>query len=150
MKTRAVLAGAAALFALSAVAYAQTDAPDRRGGMFERLMAADANGDGSITAAEAAAAREQAFARIDADGDGYITEAERQARRTAQGQRGARRGPQDADNDGRISRTEFLSGGTPGFDRIDTNNNDVLEPAELEAARTMMEQRRHRRPQNSE
>lgn len=106
------------------------------------MRAADANGDGAITRAEAVAAREAAFTAMDANGDGYVTAAERAA--MSEG-RGARRGggqrmeaaraEMDADGDGRLSRAEFMNAPMPLFDRADTNGDDVLSAEELSAAR---------------
>ncbi|MGE0045011.1 MAG: EF-hand domain-containing protein [Hyphomonadaceae bacterium] len=117
-------------------------------------MRADANNDGAITQAEARAAREAMFARMDSNGDGYLTIADREARRAAmQARREARRerfmNDRDTDNDGRISRAEFAADGAH-FERLDTNDNGVLEPNELEAARQQMAARRAARQGQTE
>lgn len=131
--------GSALIVAAIAPAAAQ-----ERGGRLERLMEADANKDGAITRAEMRAAREAAFRRMDANNDGYISEDERRqaseaaaARRKDKGARGA-----DANNDGKISREEFLAMPMHGFDRLDANNNGVIEAAEIDRARAMMERRK--------
>ena len=49
----------------------------------------------------------------------------------------------DADGDGRISRAEFLSGDSRMFDRLDADENGVIEPAELDAAVERRQDRRH-------
>lgn len=59
------------------------------------------------------------------------------------GGRGGRRGPggghndhgrADADQDGRVSRDEFMATTGPLFDRLDANDDDVISPDELDAA----------------
>lgn len=147
------LAVLAALAFLAAAGAAQAQQPPAGRDPMARLMRADANHDGSITRAEARAAREQAFSFMDSDHDGYLSAAEREARRGGREGRsglGAMMGRRDGDGDGRISRVEFLGGGAPGFDRFDSNNNDVLEPGELEAARQMMAARRAARQTQTE
>jgi hypothetical protein len=142
-----VLAGAMAAGIALTAAVAQ-ESP-RRGGFELMLRSADANGDGSITAAEARTSRERMFARMDANGDGFLTEADRQARAGEKTGRRGMRGARDADADGRISRAEFLAGEAPWFDRFDANGNDVLEPAEIEALRMRAGQlRAERAPAN--
>jgi Ca2+-binding EF-hand superfamily protein len=120
------------------------------GGMLDRLMAADANRDGAITRAEARAARERGFQRMDADSDGFITTAEREqmaAAASAKGKgRGGEGGGADANGDGKISRDEFLNTPMRGFDRLDANNNDVIEASEIETARQFLGRRKQVTP----
>jgi len=123
-----------ALCLVASPAYAQ------QGGRLGALRAADTNGDGAITLAEAQAARAAMFERLDANHDGYVTNAERmEARRQAQARRG-RQNP-DSNDDGRISRAEMMNQPYSGFDRLDRNNDDVVSAEELEAARSMMRAR---------
>ncbi len=126
------------------------------GGMLERLKLADANKDGSITRAEISATRATAFGRMDRNSDGFITADERQqmadaAAAKGKGKGGAGRGDRggagaDANNDGKVSRDEFLASPMRGFDRLDANNNDIIEASELENARAMMARRKQVTP----
>jgi hypothetical protein len=126
------------------------------GGMLERLKMADANKDGSITRAEMNAARAATFARMDRNGDGFITADERQqmadaAAAKGKGKGGAGRGDRggagaDANNDGKVSREEFLASPMRGFDRLDANNNDIVEASEIENARAMLARRKQVTP----
>ncbi|MEZ5961985.1 MAG: hypothetical protein R3C30_16410 [Hyphomonadaceae bacterium] len=110
-------------------------------GAIAMMQAADSNGDGAITRAEAQAARGVMFERLDADHDGYISEAERTNANRQGGQ--ARRGLEgtDTNHDGRISRAEMMNQPYRGFDRLDRNHDDVLSAEELEAARNFMRAR---------
>lgn len=118
------------------------------GGPLDRLRAMDANKDGNITKAEARAARETMFRGLDTNADGFVTEAERTALREAAGKDGPGRGGGggDTNGDGKISRAEFLDAPYRGFDRLDANNNDIVEASEVEAARAMMGQRKKGTP----
>ncbi len=119
------------------------------GGMLDRLLAADANRDGAITRAEARAAREQGFRRLDANNDGFISASEREqmaAAAAANGRSKGGGGQADANGDGKISRDEFLSSPMRGFDRLDSNNNDVVDASEIAAARTFMARRKQVTP----
>jgi len=111
------------------------------GGALAMLQAADTNGDGAITRAEAQIARGAMFNRLDVDHDGDLSEAERTNANRQGGQ--ARRGLEgaDANNDGRISRAEMMNQPYRGFDRLDRNNDDVVSAEELEAARSLMRAR---------
>lgn len=129
----ACLAFAAAL--LASPAHAQ------QGGALQLLEAADANHDGTITRAEAQAARGAMFDRLDTDHDGYLSETERANANRQGGQ--ARRGLEgaDANNDNRISRAEMMGQPYRGFDRLDRNNDDVVSAEELDAVRSLMRAR---------
>jgi hypothetical protein len=130
----ACLAVAAALIASPAFA-------QQGGGALAMLQAADANGDGAITRAEAQAARGALFDRLDADHNGYLSEAER-ANANRQGSQ-ARRGLEGADtnNDGRISRAELMAQPYRGFDRLDRNDDGIVSAEEIEAVRNFMRAR---------
>ncbi|MEQ1724661.1 MAG: hypothetical protein ABL882_01890 [Sphingopyxis sp.] len=65
----------------------------------------DANGDGTITRAEANAAAEARFARMDANGDGRLTSEDRAAGQERR--RGEIFGRIDGDGNGNISRAEW-------------------------------------------
>jgi hypothetical protein len=142
----------AALLTMAAPALAPAFAQGG-GGMLDRLLAADANRDGAITRAEARAAREQGFRRLDANNDGFISAEEREqmaaaaaAKGRGKGGGGGGGGQADANGDGKISRDEFLASPMPGFDRLDANNNDVVDASEIETARTFMARRKQVTP----
>ena len=100
---------------------------------------ADTNGDGVITREEFHAARERLFARLDRNGDGFIDKDDmsgRLARRQKAQERLAELVTQlDKDGDGRVSRSEFVDGPTPLFDRADTDRNGELSRDEVAAAK---------------
>ena len=121
----------------AALASAATAAPNAEK-MLERLKAADANGDGAISRDEFSAYRAGQLDRIDRDGDGFVTETDFQkiARFAPAGfEPGGMTAQFDANGDGKVSRDEFVLGPAPVFAKIDTNNDAVVTPAELEAAR---------------
>ncbi len=139
-----VLVALAIVAAPLALAYAQ---PAGDGGPMARLHAIDLNHDGAITRAEARTARETAFRALDTNNDGFVTDAEKAARREdAAKKRPDRGGGGDTDGDGKISRAEFVNAPYRMFDRLDGNNNDVIDASELAAARTMMLQRKQGTP----
>lgn len=151
----ATLSLAAASTALLVPASAQEPGGGRGGGMLDRLMQADANKDGSITRAEVRAMREAAFRQMDLDNDGFITEADRERMADAAAAKGKGKGGRgvdragaglDANNDGKVSREEFLNAPMRGFDRLDANKNGVVEAGEIENARAMMARRKQVTP----
>jgi hypothetical protein len=146
---RLVLIAAVTLAVLAPAFAEEAAAPrSRANGMLDRLLAADANKDGRITRAEMRAAREQGFRAMDANNDGVISAEERQqlaaaaaAKKKGKGGGGDRTAGMDANGDGKITRTEFLNAPMRGFDRLDANDNDVVEAAEIEVARAMIARR---------
>ena len=133
--TRMVIGAAIAALAFAGAASAQ-------GGGGGRLMQMDTNHDGSITRAEAEASRAAMFQRLDADHDGFVTQAERDAARQARGQNSDRPAPPrgqmmnaDTNNDGRISRQEFMAQPYRIFDVMDADHNGTITAAEIEAGR---------------
>jgi hypothetical protein len=113
----------------------------------DRLFRADANQDGSLTQAEFEAGREALFERLDRDRDGALTMREaRHARSEARAGAPARRFDHaDANNNGAVSREEFLAGPSARFDRLDSNGDGALTPDEQARARAAVERGRGRR-----
>jgi Ca2+-binding EF-hand superfamily protein len=101
------------------------------------LDAMDANGDGAITLAEAQEARAAMFDRADANGDDYISQSEVRAARAENPNAGRGFDGADTNNDGAISRAEFMSRPYRMFDRLDRNHDNVLSESELERVRAM-------------
>ena len=140
------------LVALAVLGGAAATASAQGGGMMGRIAAMDLNHDGSITKAEARAARETEFRAADTDSDGFLSQAERDARRAQvaaqhpqrDGGKGAGHG--DTNGDGKVSRDEFMNAPYRLFERADANHNDVLEASELAAARTNALQRKQGTP----
>jgi EF-hand domain pair/EF hand len=118
---------------MAARAVAQQRQPDPSK-IFE---SADTNGDGVITREEFHAARERLFARLDRNGDGYIDEDDMSGRlagrQKAQERLAELVSQLDSDRDGRVSKTEFIDGPTPLFDRADTDHNGELSKDEVAA-----------------
>ncbi len=138
------------------------------GHMIEML---DGNKDGTITRAEATAALNQHFAMADTDRNGTITDTERQAMRTRMMQerfakmdtdgngqlsqqelmaaRDAKRGAKGDGMRGRMgrmmsgdmTREQFLARPMAMFDRVDSNKDGQITPAEREAAKDAMHKR---------
>jgi hypothetical protein len=131
------------------------------------LRAADANGDNSITRAEVDSLQAEMFDWMDRNGDGYLDDADqspvharlREIRQQDRAERGGngdgrgwgRRGGRDggprhmradADEDGRVSRAEFLDRETRMFGRLDADENGTITPEELDAAAERRQDRR--------
>lgn len=128
----------AAVLALSCGA-ALAQGPGGPGGF---IAAADANKDGTVTKAEFDASRVARFAEQDKNKDGFLVGDEMAAGRPggpppgaapAGGPPGGGRGNMDANNDGKISKAEFLAN-TGMFDRLDANKDGKIDKAELAAA----------------
>jgi Ca2+-binding EF-hand superfamily protein len=105
-------------------------------GMFERF---DADGDGSVTRAEADAAHAASFAAADTDGDGSVNleelTAALAARAAEQAERMMKRA--DANSDGMIGADEMGQGRRHGamFERLDADGDGVITKAEAEEMR---------------
>ena len=112
----------------------------------ERWAAADADGNGSLSRAEAGASMPYlagSFDEIDGDKDGELTRAEVHAYRAQSGQpmhsrHGERFKAADTDGDGAIDLAEAQVG-LPGlaaeFSTVDTNGDGKVTPDELRAAK---------------
>lgn len=128
MKVTAILIAAAGIAAFAASA--------REGGPLERLKAADTNGDGMISRAEAAALPRIAkhFDAIDANRDGQLTFDEIRAYHEAR--RGEHWMKLDTNGDGLVSRAEAQAGAprlAEHFDQLDTNKDGQLSKDEIKA-----------------
>ncbi|MEE2527073.1 hypothetical protein V0U79_11900 [Hyphobacterium sp. HN65] len=161
MKTSLILAGLAGSLVMAAAADAQHRGPGghggRHGGAHRAMMmlhAADANGDNNITRAEVESLQAEMFEWMDRNGDGVLSSEDRspmqqrmaaihaermseggEGRRGHHGGRGGRRHEaRDANGDGQISRDEFMGGENAIFARLDSNEDDVITPDELDAA----------------
>lgn len=138
----------------------------------QRFDAMDANHDGTLTPEERTAKkteqrtqrRERMFAALDTNGDGAISREEFNAPRARpEGRRD--RTDQTADrgtwrggpmmhhaalwrgssalwSNKPVTRTQFVENGLAMFDRIDTDHDGTISPAERDAARTAMRGRR--------
>lgn len=133
-----VAVGAAAL-AASACGFAQAQNGSANEGARHGVFQSDSNSDGVLTRAEFNAGREAQFARLDADHNGQLTREEMRADRGEhrRGQRGGHRGGPgagmsgaDANNDGNITRDEFLARPAAMFARLDTNSDGVISASE--------------------
>jgi hypothetical protein len=133
------------------------------GARLQRLAAADANGDGSVTADErraAAQARraeraEARFDRLDADNDGSISKTEFDARREARADRAPRagrrhRGPGRAGHADRVATrapvviADARARAEAAFAHLDADHDGFVTAAERQAAHA---DRRHQRRQ---
>lgn len=108
----------------SAQAISDLEPPGRR---------ADINHDGVVSRDEFLAARAAQFGRLDRNHDGYLDTAdadalpERTGRMFQLMERLA-----DADGDGRIGRDEYNGMPARGFERMDADQDGMLEPDEMQ------------------
>jgi hypothetical protein len=100
------------------------------GGMLDR------DGDGRISAEEAALRHETLFHELDADGDGVLSEEEfmadwagaygpRQQRREAH--RRERFGQLDGNGDGQVDQGEFMAAGREHYQQLDTDGDGQVD-----------------------
>jgi Ca2+-binding EF-hand superfamily protein len=123
--------------AMLSPALAMAQPPANRADMIARMGQADANRDGSVTRPELIEWRKANFTRFDRNRDGAISEAD-----IPTFLRGSSIGAQfdqmrtqfDANRDGRITRDEFVSAPTLAFDLADTNHDNIVTLAEIDAA----------------
>lgn len=132
-----------------------------------RFDAADANKDGTVTPAERKARRAEArdamrermFTRLDTDKNGTISKAEFNAPRDGRAAGEPRSRQRDrmagampgrdhmkrhrfaAHRDQPITRSQFVDAGLSRFDRVDTDHDGKITPAERDAARKAMRDR---------
>lgn len=128
------------LLVLSLLLASTADAQMRdRGSLLDR---ADANNDGLVTRDEFMKARAEQFASRDRNGDGFIDERDigkRAARRARVSQAlEAVIAQLDSNNDGKVSKQEFVDGGAKLFDRVDADKNGSLDKNEIEAAKASL------------
>jgi hypothetical protein len=141
-------AAALASVAIIAVAAPEGAGGHRYGAMQERIKAADTNGDGLISKAEAQALPMLAkhFDEIDTDGNGQLSPDELRAfhekMRAQHEQMQAQRFAEhfrkiDTDGDGRISLAEAQANAprlAEHFSQIDANGDGFITPEEMKAA----------------
>lgn len=110
------------------------------------LFQSDANSDGVLTRQEFDAGRTALFARLDRDSNGQLAPEEMHAmrgeHRGGRGGHGLRLEGADANNDGNITREEFMTHPTEMFDRLDANHDGVIAASE----RPQHGERRHGGP----
>lgn len=118
------------LLALGAPAWSQPN-DDRASEMLSR---ADLNGDGQVTRKELERSRSKTLERLDRTKDGVINTKDRPPRPFSKrfDEAFARMVDEfDANDDGQVTRKEFVEGPTTGFDAADLDGNDILSAEEI-------------------
>lgn len=123
---RFLIASAAGL-GLSLIAAGAYAGPGKGGGHFDRM---DTNGDGKVTAEELSERQSELIANADSDGDGAVTKDELKAYHQARHAEWREKHNPDANDDGVIDRTEFISAAQERFDRMDKNGDGVISEDE--------------------
>ena len=128
---------ALALASTATLVIAAPEGHPHRAAMLERLKAADTNGDGLISRAEAAALPKIAerFDQIDANRDGQVSVEELKAARGKHRGHGGLVKHLDADGDGKVSKAEAMVAAEKRFDRVDANKDGFITQDEAKAAR---------------
>jgi hypothetical protein len=129
--------------ALAVLLPAAAQAMPRFGSPEAMLDRADANHDGRVSRAEFLAARAAQFDQLDRNHDGMVR-LDEYPRLASSKRAGAQRlktliSATDRNRDGQVDRGEFVSAPTLVFDRADANRDDVLDKAELAAARAELQ-----------
>ena len=121
-------------------------------GMMQRFEALDENGDGQISASEAAEWRDTVFVTMDSDDDGKLTREEYMEVQLGQGADSDQRGPRyaerqaekdaqytvmDADKDGFVTKEQFMSNGQIQFSSADADKDGVVTMPEFIASHWM-------------
>lgn len=122
---------AISVLTVSSPAFAQQQ---QRAALLDQFVRLDADGDGSVSRAEAERGRTLQFARLDTDRNGSISEAER----SGGGRGGQALARADTDGDGAISRAEAMAAPYRLFDRLDADSNDTVSAEEIASARAQM------------
>ena len=127
----------------------------RAGMAIMMLGAADYNGDNTVTRAEVERLQAEEFAFRDRNGDGFLdiqdaSPTRQRLREMRSDEERPRRGRRamariDADDDGRISRDEFVGRQGRVFERLDANGDDAVSADELDAALEARQSRREAR-----
>jgi hypothetical protein len=125
--------GGAVVLGLTGGAIASKMHESRGGHMSAMLGMVDADKDGKVTRAEADAFRDAQMAKFDADANGSLNQDEYIAlmedfRRQM---KLARFKQHDADGDGSISKDEMVGHMSMMFERMDRNNDGVIEGDEM-------------------
>ncbi len=131
---------------LAVVACSSASAQQHDGSrIIAQLEKADANRDGAVSRDEFTTFRATQFQRIDRNNDGYMTDIDMPAfaknRIPEEMSIETLKANFDVDRDGKVSKPEFVNGPALMFDRVDTNKDNIVNRAELEAARALLEAR---------
>ena len=149
---------------------AQMDRAGLQTRLNQQFDARDANKDSMLSVEERKAHREESrermqarmFERLDADKNGQISKEEFAARHGGpRGERGDKAGKRHGHRGGgmmmqrqlmseykdkAIPKAVFINAGLAGFDKMDTDRDGKISPAEREAARKMMRDHRAMKP----
>lgn len=99
---------------------------------------ADANHDGSISRDEFLSGPASRFQELDKNSDGQLSQDERPERHSGHHRGGDRHGLMgevDSNNDGSVTRAEFVAAGDQMFQRLDANHDGQVTQAEADAGR---------------